>query len=362
MKGDTLDIVKKCKLCGDNITKDRTKFCSDKCSQKYHEQNRPKRNIFEHNCALCGKNIKNRNKSNSKNAYCSGKCREEYFRKLKTEAICRHCGNVFYREYRGSIYCSKDCKTIYAKEHETKHEYICHNCGIKFSRHDKQRGEHVFCSIACVGEWHAVVHTGDNAANFKYKNSEIGKLKNAMNMVEKIKQGKIKKEDSLPQIIIDDILKNENIKSEKEYNIKYYLVDNFLKDHNLFIEVMGDYWHCNPLRYTSIKYNMQLKNIIKDKRKLSYIKNNYKIPVLYLWESDIYNNFELCRSLILHYVYTGGVLKNFHSFNYHISENGITLNEEIIDSYADYKEDEMKKMCVFNTTPLVLNDECNLND
>ncbi len=31
---------------------------------------------------------------------------------------------------------------------------------------------------------------------------------------------------------------------------KYYAVDNYLDKYNLIIEVMGDFWHCHPLKYT----------------------------------------------------------------------------------------------------------------
>ena len=62
-------------------------------------------------------------------------------------------------------------------------------------------------------------------------------------------------------------------------------------------------------------------NKLKDKRKHSYIKNNYNIEVLYLWETDVNENIELCKKLIELYIRNNGKLKNYHSFNYVLNDN-----------------------------------------
>lgn len=38
-----------------------------------------------------------------------------------------------------------------------------------------------------------------------------------------------------------------NIKYINEKTFKYYSVDNYLVDYNLIIEIMGDYFHANPI-------------------------------------------------------------------------------------------------------------------
>lgn len=134
------------------------------------------------------------------------------------------------------------------------------------------------------------------------------------------------------QAVINTLLDKMCIKYDSEYDIKYYLVDCYLIDYNLMIEVQGDFWHCSPLLNKKSK-GMQ-KNKINDVRKHTYIKNNYGIEVLYLWESDIKNNIELCNKLIKEYIQSNGHLSNYHSFNYEISNDG---SLRLIDNLYEMK-------------------------
>ena len=76
--------------------------------------------------------------------------------------------------------------------------------------------------------------------------------------------------------------------------------------------------------------NKKKKRIVKDKAKKSYIKNQYDVNILYIWESDLYTNVDLCSALVKMYIERNGVLNNYHSFNYHIEENQIKLNDTIL--------------------------------
>ena len=139
-----------------------------------------------------------------------------------------------------------------------------------------------------------------------------------------------------PQQIINAILDNLKISYINEKGFEFYAVDNYLDELNLIIEVMGDFWHCNPLKYSSPNgYDIHKKRVSRDKAKHSYFKNNYNIEILYLWENDIYNNFEICAKLIMLYVKNNGILENYHSFNYRIEDDRLVLNENIILSYQD---------------------------
>lgn len=130
-------------------------------------------------------------------------------------------------------------------------------------------------------------------------------------------------ETSIPQQIINNVLEEMNIKYTPEFDCKYYLIDHYLDDKHLMIEVQGDYWHCSPLLKNRVSDTQGVKsNVIKDKRKHTYIKNKYNIEVLYLWETDIMNHLELCRDLIKLYVTNNGKLGNYHSFNYEYDNNG----------------------------------------
>jgi hypothetical protein len=100
------------------------------------------------------------------------------------------------------------------------------------------------------------------------------------------------------------------------------------------IEVMGDFWHGTPLKYSyDMLSSIQLKDIKQDKSKNTYIKKYKNIEILYLWESDIDNNIELCLYLIKSYVQNHGKLSNYNSFNYHLQDGEIVLNEDLIWPY-----------------------------
>ncbi len=136
-------------------------------------------------------------------------------------------------------------------------------------------------------------------------------------------------EISKPQKMINDLLDEMNIKYIGEYNCKYYLVDHYLSDYHLMIEVQGDFWHCSPLLSNKSNTSGIKGNLIKDKRKHTYIKNKYGIEILYLWEKDINENFELCKKLIELYINKKGKLENYHSFNYELhDDNKLELIKE----------------------------------
>ena len=78
---------------------------------------------------------------------------------------------------------------------------------------------------------------------------------------------------------------------------------------------------------------IQLKDTVRDKRKNTYIKKYYNINILYLWESDILNNQQLCKSLILYYIKNNGLLSDYNSFNYSLIDNKVTLKSNIINPY-----------------------------
>ena len=75
------------------------------------------------------------------------------------------------------------------------------------------------------------------------------------------------------------------------FKIDTKICDIFLPKLNLIIEYFGDYWHCNPNKYSSDYLNVKKGLIAKeiweyDKSKLELIKSyGYNIEVI--WESDL---------------------------------------------------------------------------
>jgi len=113
----------------------------------------------------------------------------------------------------------------------------------------------------------------------------------------------------------------------------------------LYIEVMGNYWHATPLRYNENKYMLnktQQKGLRNDKAKHTYVKEHFNKEILYLWESDIEKNLDMCEKLILKYIECKGILENYHSFNWELSGDQLCLRNNIIIPYQDMKFDEYK--------------------
>ncbi len=75
--------------------------------------------------------------------------------------------------------------------------------------------------------------------------------------------------------------------------------DFYLEEHNLIIEVDGDFWHCNPnTKFAEPAYDTQRRNIIRDKEKEEWAKDNgYKL--IRIWENDINNNIQKVKQLLL---------------------------------------------------------------
>lgn len=182
----------------------------------------------------------------------------------------------------------------------------------------------MFCSDRCRRSWYSNV----------WSQQDDWKEKSRIRAVKILEKGSIGT-NTKPQKIINDMLEQINVGYINEKTYKYYSVDNYLFEYDLIIEVMGDFWHCNPLKYIDVFNSIQEKRIPKDKAKHTYIKNNHNIEILYLWEDDIYNRPYLCKRLIKQYIESKGILKNYHSFNYHIKNNRLLLNEDIIIPYQD---------------------------
>lgn len=138
-----------------------------------------------------------------------------------------------------------------------------------------------------------------------------------------------------PQVITNNILDSMGVLYRNEESFTYYSADNYLPDQNLIIEVMGDYWHSNPLKYKDNINHRQAHIISRDKAKRTYIKNAYGIDILYLWESDLINRPGVCEELIKLYLNWEGSLKNYHSFNYNLCNGRLSLSENIIVPFQE---------------------------
>ena len=277
------------------LAKNEHQFCSLECEKEFQHKE-----TFEvRNCEICGKEFE-----------CS---------KLSNQRFCSHeCQNKWQTTIVGDL-----------NPRSTKVHMNCDWCGKEFlvSRYKLDAQERFFCCRECSRAWF----------NNVFIQTDDFKEKATLRAVKIISDGLIPFVYTKPQLRVNSILDECNIKYQNDYNVKYYAVDNYLEDYNLMIEVMGDYWHSNPNIFDFNDLNdIQYNRISRDKAKHTYIKKYYGIEVLYLWEHDIMTNPELCKELVLSYIQNKGVLENYHSFNYTILNNQLCLNDIIILSYADY--------------------------
>lgn len=314
----------------------KSAFCSIECkalSQK-------RRVVIQ--CSYCGKDIEKTEYQASahQNHFCSKECSAKYKHDTTTEErICEICGKPYEtKKISPQRFCTPDCANEYQKTrigrlspHFRGVEVECEWCKKPFdiSPYKVELSERHFCSRQCQREWYAQVFS--QRSDFKQRIREKA--------IERMSNQSMPQLDTKPQLIINNILDDLKIPYVREYNAKYYAIDNYLPNNNLMIEVQGDYYHSNPKRYSTIDNlnDTQLQRVGKDKAKHTYIKNQYQIEVLYLWESDIINSPKLCEKLIEKYVNENGKLDNYHSFNYIMDGDDLTLSSTLVTPFQDIK-------------------------
>ncbi|WP_039230751.1 hypothetical protein [Clostridium haemolyticum] len=256
-------------------------------------------------CTYCNKDILVRKDEylNYNDYFCNRKCKNNYLQKDNIQCTCDWCKKVIIK---------------------TK------------SAFESRMRKHHFCSVNCSQKF------------FKNITVKTDKWKTMLkkNAINNLQKGAYKTNSSI-QIKINNILEELSENYINEYPIGYYALDNYLLKHNLLIEVMGTYWHCDNRYYNNIKYKMQRKRIANDKTKHNYIVNNHGIEILYLWESDINNNLALCKQLIKHYINNKGRIINYHSFNYHLDNNNLILNKNLIRPYMEWDKKELSSITSF---------------
>ena len=295
-------------------------------------------------CEWCGKKIyKTRYQFNKhKHHYCSNKCQsEEKHYNTHENRLCEICGKTMYVSKKSTQrFCSDECQNIWQSQQIgllnkrcTKQFINCKCCGKEFliKKYKVNDGASHFCSTKCRQKWYADVWSQQDEWKEKSRKRQANALKNYTITTQ-----------TKPQVIVNNMLEKNNIKYENEHQFIYYSVDNYLLDHNLIIEVMGDYWHSNPIKYKQLN-DMQKKNVRRDKSKHSFLLQHYCINVLYLWEKDIIDRPYICEALIQKYISNNGQLLNYHSFNYEFENNLIVLNEDLIIPFQDMSIEEINQ-------------------
>lgn len=340
-------------------------YCSEECKKEYKKMNPL---MYSYTCDCCGKTFETKYKSKSIHKFCSKECYSQYSHNASIKIRkCEFCGAEYEAKNKTQRFCSMKCQSSWQSKYlvgKSSNTYnhnvsdedrtvVCEVCGKSFMVSPKEVESRRFCSNECRRKWYADV----------WSQTDEWREASTIRTVNMISDGLFSKTESKPQVVLNNILDSMKIKYINEYGVKYFAVDNYLTESSLFIEVMGDYWHCNNKSYPIIKYANQKDRIIRDKAKHSYIKNKYKKDVLYLWESDLIENPKMCMLLIDLYIEQNGLLQNFHSFNYHLeNDDTLCLNEKIIKPYMEYSNKELNLICNFTNLPRLVNGLDAVND
>lgn len=301
-------------------------------------------------CEWCGKSVyKTRSQLNKhEHHYCSNKCQSEK-KHMETyeHRPCEICGELMHISKKSTQrFCSIECQRIWQtrqvgelNKRFSQEKISCDYCGNEFfvKKYKTNMNQNHFCSKKCRQAWYADVWSQSD--NWKEESR-----KRAINILTNNTTTTLTK----PQAIVNCLLDSCNIQYNNEEPFVYYAVDNYLVDYNLIIEVMGDYWHANPIKFNNLN-DLQRKNISRDKAKHTFINKYYGIQILYLWEKDILERPELCMSLIKLYIDNNGIIDNYHSFNYDSCNDEFVLSNHLIQPYQDMNNDkinEYKKIAV----------------
>jgi hypothetical protein len=204
---------------------------------------------------------------------------------------------------------------------------VCQWCNKDFQVKPYEIENQKFCSKECRQSWFAQ----------EYSQSEEFKEKASIRAAKMLEDDIFNKRVTGIQKKINIILDKLNVENKKEKAFNKVTMDNYLVESKLMIENMGTFHHCDHRKYPHIIYERQVNRIRMDKIKHSYIKNNYNVEILYLWEEEINNNPLLCKLLIELYINNNGVLENYHSFNYILNEyNNLVLNNVISVPYMEW--------------------------
>ncbi len=110
------------------------------------------------------------------------------------------------------------------------------------------------------------------------------------NAINRMRRGDFKFTKTIPHKVVCSILDRIDVIYETEHNYRGKLFDIFVPSHQLLIEVDGDYWHCNPIRYPSGPINkIQQAQIKKDEYK-NLLCSNTNMKLIRFWEYDILHN------------------------------------------------------------------------
>ena len=267
----SLDIVKIVKLSKPTILKVLNENGlvrkRDRCSSLDIKKDGEKYYVIR-KCPKCDRNIK----TFSKDKVIA--CRN-HFNKLKGTSLCKPCslklqvgeGNPFYGKTH-----KKETIDEISKSRTGKH------CGD--ANHMKKNEYRELSRNRMKSNWSKNILTKEKMSEQLKETRRLGKIKSGITS---------KKEKE-----IGVFLKSLGLNYIPSYRVDSKICDIYIPSLNLIIEYFGDYWHCNPNKYSedyfNQKKNMSAKEIwFYDKMKIDLIINyGYNLEVI--WETELKSN------------------------------------------------------------------------
>ena len=266
-------------------------------------------------CEFCGKEFYVSRCNIMKRKYCCNNCRikaqktDKNIQRKRKIIKCYECG-VGFEVVPSSkrMFCTHQCSVNYNKKNHSKvdnrYEKECLNCGEKYLVHKYRYNTSKFCSNKCFNEYRNDKILCPSCDKY-FSAPKFEKRKYCS--VECFEKGVSKRKSKL-FLEIYDFIKN------KGFNIKYeepikgddfrYSVDIIYG--NKIIECYGDYWHCNPNKYSSEYFHSKIRKTANDiwendKLRVNKLKGSGYI-ILEIWEYDWFKNNNSSRNKIIKFL------------------------------------------------------------
>jgi hypothetical protein len=278
-----------------------SRACANKILGKKHKEEAFYRHVEEWkkiNCKYCGKEYSVDKYAEKTSKYCCRECKDlARTRDSAITIVCECCGKNFARtkgeiSFWGKIkYCSEECRQLSRPKKINKK---CIVCNKDYFVSNNRKDTSICCSRDCLHKWISEIYT---------KKPEVKDRLRKQGTTSQLNQ---KPSLTFPEIIIFKYLTAKKIDFIFQYIVGGILiVDFFLPEYNCCLEVYGDYWHSNPLKYGKDKRPLNdMQNRIKQKdiRRYKVLTNNYGFYFYNLWEYDIKNNLELSMNKFFKYI------------------------------------------------------------
>ena len=277
--------MKTCKMCENPLVRQQKVYCSMQCKGRDSKLCRPTIQWITKACLQCGEMYK-LNSKNILSKYCSRECKDRYL-KIKflgenNPSFEREVSDDERKKRSVSMKLRWEDEDYRRRVSDSRIDFVDKNGfwpGTDKESLEKRKD-------TCIKNY-GVSHPW-SCPEVRQKCVETTFLRHGK-MASHIAYEKRKIYDSSIEQKIEEIL----IKNDIKYTHPFYLTvenktrafDFCLNDYSIIIEADGDYWHANPLKYTSYdkaqnrsKKNDNLKNEMIEKTNLTLLR---------FWESEI---------------------------------------------------------------------------